>query len=329
MLFNREEVKMKKNKILSIVLAGVLALAGCNTGGDEVVLHRAYGAPHGDKGFSRVVVATVGDEIIDVALDEFQYLNAESAVGVPNSDGSFGEGSVEGVVLASKVENDDLYSGMMENAGSTVSIADNYAAIEEFAKGKTISELEEVANAATAGEPIDAVSGATLTDTKGYLQAIIDAAKDDSMTVTATVADSSTVELKAGQGAPHGDKSFGDAVVLVDGDTIVAASIDEFQYFGGEGVPNSDGSFGESYADAVLVSKWVNDEAYSAAMANAGSTKNIAEGYITIVDYAAGKTISEVGETAAEGEGAVDTVSGATLVDTAGYLQMIVNIANK
>ena len=63
---------------------------------------------------------------------------------------------------------------MKDKAGSTVSIADNYDAIEKFCVGKTIKELEDVANSEN---PVDAVSGATLVDTKGYLEAIIEVAK--------------------------------------------------------------------------------------------------------------------------------------------------------
>lgn len=66
---------------------------------------------------------------------------------------------------------------MTEKAKSTVSIADNYKAIQDFAKGKTIDELKEVVDGAEDGKAIDAVTGATLVDTKGYLQAIINTAE--------------------------------------------------------------------------------------------------------------------------------------------------------
>ena len=65
---------------------------------------------------------------------------------------------------------------MAAKAGATVSIADNYAAIEAFAVGKTIAELEGIASK-EAKSVTDAVSGATLADTKGYLGMIIKAAK--------------------------------------------------------------------------------------------------------------------------------------------------------
>ena len=66
---------------------------------------------------------------------------------------------------------------MAEKAGSTVMYADNYAAIENFADGKTISELEDLVNNKTNEEVTDAVTGATLVDTAGYINAIIAAAK--------------------------------------------------------------------------------------------------------------------------------------------------------
>ena len=60
-----------------------------------------------------------------------------------NSDASFGESYPEGKVLASKRVNTELYSkNMTDHAGSTVALADNYAAIEAYVTGKTIAELE-------------------------------------------------------------------------------------------------------------------------------------------------------------------------------------------
>ena len=51
----------------------------------------------------------------------------------------------------------------------------NFDAIQNFAVGKTISELEDVA--AKGAEAVDAVSGATLVDTAGYVGVLVDAAK--------------------------------------------------------------------------------------------------------------------------------------------------------
>ena len=102
------------------------------------------------------------------------------AVGVPNSDGAFGEAYPEGQVLGSKRANSDLYSLNMQRAGSTVQIAANFDAIEAFAKGKTVAELEAFVNGyteETKAEVVDAVSGATTADTWGYLRGILAAAE--------------------------------------------------------------------------------------------------------------------------------------------------------
>lgn len=139
-------------------------------------------APHGDKSFAIVGVLTSDDTVLAAVQDEFQFLG-EDAEGVPNSDEEFAEGYAEGSVLASKVVNDDMYSGMMEeNAGATKTYIDNIQAISEFAQGKSISELEDaVSELEGQGEDddiADVVSGATFVDTAGYLQAIIDTAKN-------------------------------------------------------------------------------------------------------------------------------------------------------
>ena len=65
----------------------------------------------------------------------------------------------------------------MAKAGSTVSLADNYAAIEAFVTGKTVAELEAAVEGKTAEEMVDAVSGCTLVDTLGYVNGLIEAAK--------------------------------------------------------------------------------------------------------------------------------------------------------
>jgi hypothetical protein len=81
------------------------------------------------------------------------------------------------MVLGSKVANSETYSANMAKAGSTVAIADNFAAIEEFALGKTVTELEQTVSGSSAEDLIDAVTGATLVDTKGYLESVVAAAK--------------------------------------------------------------------------------------------------------------------------------------------------------
>ncbi|MNI95671.1 hypothetical protein D3C73_1539810 [compost metagenome] len=66
---------------------------------------------------------------------------------------------------------------MKEEAKSTVSYDKNMAAIEKFATGKTIKSLEQTLTYKTKEQVVDAVSGATLVDTQGYLKAILAAAK--------------------------------------------------------------------------------------------------------------------------------------------------------
>ena len=82
-------------------------------------------------------------------------------------------------VLYSKRVNAEAYSANMAGAGSTVALDVNYDLIQDFCIGKTVAELEAVV--AGFGEDktaaVDAVSGATLVDTLGYLQGLLAAAK--------------------------------------------------------------------------------------------------------------------------------------------------------
>ena len=63
---------------------------------------------------------------------------------------------------------------MAEKGGSTVAIDANFDAIQNHVNGMSIADVT-----ALAGEesPVDAISGATLVDTAGYLNAILEAAK--------------------------------------------------------------------------------------------------------------------------------------------------------
>ena len=89
-------------------------------------------------------------------------------------------------------------------------------------------------------------------------------------TTTESTAAESTGEIKIGRvnNSPHGD-------------TIVGASIDEFQFLGddAQGVPNSKGPFGENFPEGkVLASKVDNAEYYSKMMAEkGGSTVSLEE----------------------------------------------------
>ena len=298
-----------------------------------IQIGQAYAAAHGTKCFTEAVAVVKDDVILAAYLDDFQFTSTDAGVtAVPNSDSDFAAGYAEGKVLMSKRANADYYSKMMaEKAGSTVSLDANYDAIQNFAVGKTISELEDVA--AKGAEAVDAVSGATLVDTAGYLSAIVDAAKN-AQTTQAVEFNGSSEDLKLNvvYGAAHGTKCFTSGAVATAGDTIVLSYIDEFQFAGSDagvvGVPNSDSDFGAGYAEGkVLMSKRVNADYYSKMMAEkAGSTVSLDANYDAIQNHVNGMSIADA-EALSKDEKAVDAVSGATLVDTAGYIGVLVDAA--
>uniref|UniRef100_UPI00192CA42A peptidoglycan-binding domain-containing protein n=1 Tax=Sporosalibacterium faouarense TaxID=516123 RepID=UPI00192CA42A len=204
-------------------------------------------AAHGNKSFAVVVVALAGDKIQDAYIDEFQFMSTDVATGVPNSDGDFGANYADPtVVLASKRVNTEYYSEhMKEEAGATTPLHKSYDAIQTHVKGMTITQLEEELSVNTSEGMVDVVSGATLRDTAGYLQAILAAAKNASenapIQVDSTVL--SNLELGKVNYAAHGNKSFAVTVAAVSGDQIVGAYIDEYQFMSTDvatGVPNSD-----------------------------------------------------------------------------------------
>ncbi len=296
--------------------------------GASIFLFRNYAAAHGDKSFAQIGVAVTSDYVVRaVNIDEYQFLDAgEGVVGVPNSKGAFGESFPEGKVLASKRDNNTFYSAhMAEAGGSTQPWLTSIKAIEQFAVGKTIEEIADIAQQGIDGTVgIDAVSGATLVDTFGYLKAVAETvrSKDDPLQIEAAGVyngDPATLAIGAKNAAAHGDKSFTNALALVQTDgTICAALVDDFQYMdadGNTGVPNSDGGFGESFPEAkVLGSKWINNASYSAHMAEAGgATQEWKDSAKAVNAYAIGKQAGELVNVA------IDTVSGATFVDTTGY----------
>ena len=299
-----------------------------------IQIGQAYAAAHGTKCFTEAVAVVKDDVILAAYLDDFQFTSTDAGVtAVPNSDSDFAAGYAEGKVLMSKRANADYYSKMMaEKGGSTVALDANFDAIQNFAVGKTISELEDVA--AKGAEAVDAVSGATLVDTAGYLSAIVDAAKN-AQTTQAVEFNGSSEDLKLNvvYGAAHGTKCFTEAVAVVKDDVILAAYLDDFQFTstdaGVTAVPNSDSDFAAGYAEGkVLMSKRANADYYSKMMAEkGGSTVALDANFDAIQNFAVGKTISELEDVAAKGAEAVDAVSGATLVDTAGYLSAIVDAA--
>ena len=159
---------------------------------------------------------------------------------------------------------------------------------------------------------MDAVSGATLVDTAGYLSAIVDAAKN-AQTTQAVEFNGSSEDLKLNvvYGAAHGTKCFTSGAVATAGDTIVLSYIDEFQFAGSDagvvGVPNSD------YYSKMMAEK-------------AGSTVSLDANYDAIQNHVNGMSIADA-EALSKDEKAVDAVSGATLVDTAGYVGVLVDAA--
>ena len=164
---------------------------------------------------------------------------------------------------------------------------------------------------------------------------------EDSASADSTVEENQEhqMTLKLGYGAPHGERSFSAIFVGLERDTITNVSIDEFQFMDAsenyQGVPNSDNDFGEGYDEnQILISKVENNEAYSKSMAEkAEATNSLVEGYQAISEFAEGKTISELEEAiddlhrVEDPSGISDVISGATLVDTPGYLEEIVRVA--
>lgn len=295
---------------------------------------QAYAAAHGDSCFTEAVAVVKDDVIVAAYLDDFQFLSKEDGVtGVPNSDADFAADYADGVLLCSKRVNADYYSSMMAaKGGSTVRIDNNYDAIQSYAVGKTIDELEALSKKEDA---VDAVSGATLADTAGYLGAIAEAARNAKETQAVEyTGDSDGLKLNVVYAAAHGTKCFTTAAALTDGDRIVLSYIDDFQFLaeadGLTGVPNSDGKFGENAAEGkLLCSKRVNTAFYSKSMADkGGATIAIDKNYDAIQNHINGMSIADAESLAAE-ENPVDAISGATLADTAGYISAVTEAARK
>lgn len=304
----------------------------------KLVLRRSLKAPHGEGSFARVSVVTDGDKIVDATIDEIQYFDEDAGFeALPNQDEDtdFKAGNAEGKILGSKVMNDEKYSEMMtEKAESTVSIWDNYVAIEEFAMGKTIDELKEVVEGAEDGKPIDAVTGATLVDTKGYLEAIIETAESRDNVSIFEAENIDDIIVQQIYGTAGAKNAITDTFVVLENGKIIAANIDEYQYIEGKGVPNSDNKFGENFADSEnkLASKLENNEEYSKLMNDkAEATNKLDENFKAIQDFVVGKTPEEIKEVIDNNENGtpVDAVSGATLTNTVGYLEEIYNAATK
>ena len=164
-------------KVFCLLLALCMMLPLFAMAEDTVKIGQVEYAAHGTKCFAVLTVAMQGDKIVAAYIDEFQFMDAATAQGVPNSSEGFGESYPEGKVLASKRENAEMYSANMAAAGSTVALDVNYDAIQDYVTGKTIEELEAAVDGKTAEEMVDAVAGCTLVDTLGYVNGLIEAAK--------------------------------------------------------------------------------------------------------------------------------------------------------
>ena len=171
-------------KMLAILLSALLLLSAATAlAEDKVVIGQIQCAAHGSGAFAVITAVVQGDVILAAKIDEYQFLTDRAdlaAVGVPNSDASFGSNYPEGKVLGSKRANNELYSLNMQRAGSTVQIAANYNAIESYAAGKTIAELEAILADYTDENKaafVDVVSSATTADTLNYVRGILEAAK--------------------------------------------------------------------------------------------------------------------------------------------------------
>ena len=120
-------------KFVALLLAALLL---CTTAAyAEVKIGQVEYAAHGTSCFAVMTVALDGDTIVAAHINEFQFLDAASAEGVPNSSESFDKNFHEG-----KVVNNGMYStNMVNKAGATMPLGVGYKAIEAFATGKNFN----------------------------------------------------------------------------------------------------------------------------------------------------------------------------------------------
>ena len=167
---------MKKILSLLLVVCMMLPVFAMAEAPAEIKLGQVQWAAHSTKCFAVLTVVLQGDVIVAAHIDEYQV--GAGMVGVPNSENGFG-GFTDGKVLYSKRVNAAAYSANMTKAGSTVALDVNYDLIQNFCVGKTVAELEAVIAGfnGDATAAVDAVTGATLVDTLGYLTGLLEAAK--------------------------------------------------------------------------------------------------------------------------------------------------------
>ena len=174
---NKRKVEISMKKFLALLLVVCMMLPMVAMAEEAAIkLGQVQWAAHGTKCFAVCTVALQGDVIVAAHIDEYQI--GAGNVGVPNSDSDFGKSFPEGQVLYSKRVNNETYSNnMATKAGSTVALNVNYDLIQAYCVGKTVAELEAALAPMTAQDAIDAVSGATLVDTLGYLNGLLAAAQ--------------------------------------------------------------------------------------------------------------------------------------------------------
>lgn len=77
-------------KFLSLLLVVCMMIPVFALAEDAVKIGQVEYAAHGTKCFAVLTVAMQGNKIADAYIDEFQFMAADTSVGVPNSDKDFG-----------------------------------------------------------------------------------------------------------------------------------------------------------------------------------------------------------------------------------------------
>ncbi|MFL0248582.1 peptidoglycan-binding domain-containing protein [Candidatus Clostridium stratigraminis] len=140
---------------------------------------------HGS-GVVNAAAATLNNKIVATIVDEYQFMPLASITAALPNTAKLGANYKDPAttVLASKLTNTAYYSANMKTSGGATQTWDkNMAGVQEFATGKTITELDSAIKAnknadGTDKDPkVDAVTSATFTSTNGYLSAILEAAK--------------------------------------------------------------------------------------------------------------------------------------------------------
>ncbi|OEF98652.1 hypothetical protein [Desulfuribacillus alkaliarsenatis] len=305
----------------------------------EVKLGVAFYSAH-DGGMAHAAAVVDADEkIVAVYMDELFPRNIEQGyVGLPAVDNErrWTNYLVDPkFVLASKKypTNSDLYGAAMERAGSTVLPADNLAKIEQFALGKTITELNEALASESIQADIQAATGATFVDNGGYLKTIVLAAENALNNEAFEVINPSVVKVQLAYYDAHGAPTLGWAVM--NGQVIAKSYVDELYFFENDGTnvvfevdePKLLPTFVEGY---VMSSKKLNGANYGLSLADRGGI--YVDQIAAIEAFIDGKTVAQLqasyDQLGAEGAVIADVVTGATMTDTPGYIKTIMIAAD-